>query len=313
VRLFQFHDDNFLQAHGEDNCARLDGLMAALENEGVDYRTTAFLIKARPDSITEEVAARLDKLGVVGVFLGVENASGTGLKALIRGSQVHHIGQAFDLLHRHGIIVTYNLLMFHPDATLDEINENILFMKNHPGYPFDFGRAEVVAGSPLERNVRKDGLLQGSWPNWDYRIKDPYVDRMFRINLATFRRQDSGYSRLAHSLIALAYGTYVVRRLYPGPAAEHVYGETGDLIRRSNAFILDHVLKMYALTAKQNTHEDIDQLAGSIREGCSGLATEAERLTRRMNRLQLVEKKFKKAGVAGALQQSSLLRGIFRV
>lgn len=313
VRLFQFHDDNFLQVHGEDNCARLDGLMAALENEGVDYRTTAFLIKARPDSITEEVAVRLDKLGVVGVFLGVENASGTGLKALIRGSQVHHIGLAFDILHRHGIIVTYNLLMFHPDATLDEINENILFMKNHPGYLFDFGRAEVVAGSPLERNVIKDGLLQGSWPNWDYRIKDPDVDRMFRINLATFRRPDSGYSRLAHSLIALAYGAYVVRRLYPGPAAEQVYEETGHLIRRSNAFILDHVLKMYALTAKQNTQEDIDQLAGSIQEGCSGLATEAERLTRLMNRLQLVEKKFKKAGVAGALQQSSLLRGIFRV
>ena len=70
--------------------------------------------------------------------------------------------------------------------------QNILFMKNHPEYPFDFGRAEVVAGSPLERRVIKDGLIKGSWPNWDYRIKDPAVDQMFRINLATFRRPDSG-------------------------------------------------------------------------------------------------------------------------
>jgi anaerobic magnesium-protoporphyrin IX monomethyl ester cyclase len=313
VRLFQFHDDNFLQAHEEDNCTRLDLLMAALKNENVDYGTTAFLIKARPDSITEEVADRLGKLGVVGVFLGVENASATGLKALIRGSEVHSIGRAFEILQKHNIIVTYNLLMFHPDATLDEINENILFMKHHPGYPFDFGRAEVVAGSPLERQVIKDGLLQGSWPNWDYRIRDPDVDRMFRINLATFRRPDSGYSRLAHSLIALAYGAYVVRRLYPGPAAENVYGETGDLINKSNAFVLDHVLKMYALTAKQNTQEDIDLLAGSIHNGCSRLATEAEQLTCRMNRLQLVEKKFRKAGVPGVLQHSALLRGIFRI
>ena len=313
VRLFQFHDDNFLQAHEEDNCARLDGLMAALKNEGVDYGTTAFLIKARPDSITEEVAVRLDRLGVVGVFLGVENASESGLKALIRGSKVYHIGQAFDILQKHNIIVTYNLLMFHPDATLDEINENILFMKNHPGYPFDFGRAEVVAGSPLERKVIKEDLLQGSWPNWDYRLKDADVDRMFRINLATFRRADSGYSRLAHSLIALAYGAYVVRRLYPGPSSEKVFRETGDLIKKSNAFVLDHVLKMYALTAKQNTQEDIDGLAGSIHNGCSGLATEAEQLTRRMDRMQLVEKKFRQAGVPGALQHSPLLRGIFRI
>jgi anaerobic magnesium-protoporphyrin IX monomethyl ester cyclase len=173
VRLFQFHDDNFLQAREEDNVARLDGLMAALRNERVDVGSTAFLIKARPDSITEEVAGRLAELGVVGVFLGVENASATGLRALIRGSKVEHIGRAFELLHKHGIIVTYNLLIFHPDATLDEINENILFMKKNPGYPFDFGRAEVVAGSPLERQVVREGLLQGSWPHWDYPHQRP--------------------------------------------------------------------------------------------------------------------------------------------
>jgi radical SAM superfamily enzyme YgiQ (UPF0313 family) len=295
VRLFQFHDDNFLQAKAEDNCARLDGLIAALEKEKVDYGRTAFLIKARPDSITEEVAARLRKLGVVGVFLGVENASESGLFALIRGSEVHHIGRAFELFRKYGIVVTYNLLIFHPDVTLDEINENILFLKNHPGYPFDFGRAEVVAGSPLERRVIKEGLIKGSWPNWDYRIPDPSVDQMFRINLATFRRPDSGYSKLAHTLIALAYRAYVIRRLYPGPAAQQINGETGDLIAKSNTVFLDHILKMYALT------------------GCHELEKEAEQLTTRMDRLQLAEKKFQQAGVPGEVQHSSLLRKIFRV
>jgi anaerobic magnesium-protoporphyrin IX monomethyl ester cyclase len=313
VQLFQFHDDNFLQANEEDNIARLDGLMEALGNEGVDYGTTAFLIKARPDSITEEVTTRLGKLGGVGVFLGVENASETGLAALIRGSKVRHIGQAFDILQKNGIIVTYNLLIFHPDATLDEINTNILFMKKHPGYPFDFGRAEVVAGSPLERRVIQDGLVQGNWPNWDYRIRDPDVDRMFRISLATFRSPDSGYSRLAHAMIALAYGAHVVRRLYPGPAAEEVYQETGALIHQSNAFVLDQIFQMYSLTAMPDPEKEIDLLAESIREGCRSLLSCAESLTRRMNRLQLAEKKFRQAGVPGILQQSPLLRGIFRI
>ncbi|NMB79808.1 MAG: radical SAM protein, partial [Methanomicrobiales archaeon] len=35
VRLFQFHDDNFLQAHNEENTRRLDGLMDALTGEGI--------------------------------------------------------------------------------------------------------------------------------------------------------------------------------------------------------------------------------------------------------------------------------------
>jgi radical SAM superfamily enzyme YgiQ (UPF0313 family) len=313
VRLFQFHDDNFLQEKTEDNCARLDGLMAALEKEKVEYGRTAFLIKARPDSVTEEVVARLKKLGVVGVFLGVENASESGLFALIRGSEVRHIGRAFELFRKYGIVVTYNLLMFHPDATLDEINQNILFMKNHTGYPFDFGRAEVVAGSPLERRLIRDGLIRGTWPNWDYHIRDPSVEQMFRINLATFRRPDAGYSKLAHSLIALAYRAYVLRRLYPGPAAQQLNGETGDLIAKSNVFILDHILKMYKLTARLVSKKDLDELAGSIRTGCNGLLKEADQLTARMDRLQLVEKRFGYAGVPGVVQDSSLLRRVFRV
>jgi hypothetical protein len=161
--------------------------------------------------------------------------------------------------------------------------------------------------------VIRDNLLQGSWPNWDYRIWDPAVDRMFRINLATFRRPDSGYSFLAHSLIALTYGASVVRRLCPGPAAEQLFWKTTDLITKSNAFVLDHVLQMDALTAKQGMQGEIDGLAGSIRQGCSGLTAEGEQLSRRLNRLQMVEKKFRESGVPGALQHLPLLRGIFRV
>lgn len=313
VRLFQFHDDNFLQAGEEENCARLDGLMAALEGEGFDCGSAAFLIKARPDSITAEVGARLAELGVVGVFLGVENASATGLSALIRGSAVRDIGRAFGILKRHRIIVTYNLLMFHPKATLDEINTNILFIKEHSGYPFDFGRAEIVAGSPLERQVIRDGLRQGNWPNWDYRIEDGDVDRMFRISLATFRRPDSGYSRLAHSLIALAYGSSAAQRLCPGPAAEDMGTETGALITKSTGFVLDQILKMYALTATESPMEELDRLAGSVHDGCTQLSGEAEALMHRMHRIQHVERMFRKAGVAGAAQHSPLLRWIFRI
>lgn len=313
VRLFQFHDDNFLGAKERDTIERLDGLMAALEKEKVDYDQTAFLIKARPDSITEKVAFKLRHLGVVGVFLGVENASESGLFSLIRGSEVTDIDRAFERLFQNGIIVTYNLLIFYPDATLDEINQNILFMKNHPGFPFDFGRAEVVAGSPLEQRVIKDGLIKGNWPNWDYQLRDPAVDQMFRINLATFRRKDSGYAKLAHAMIALAYHARVVHRLYPGPAAKQLNEETGELIAKSNAFVLDHIMKMYTLTSRLVSKADIDEFAHSIHNGCRPLVKEADALTKKMERLQMTEKKFRQVGVPGEVQFSPLLRRIFRL
>lgn len=313
VRLFQFHDDNFLLARERDTIARLDDLMAALDAEKVDYSTCAFLIKARPDSITPNVATRLWKLGVAGVFLGVENATDSGLFALIRGSETGSIERAFELLRQNNIIVTYNLLIFHPDATLDEINENLLFIRNHPGSPFDFGRAEIVAGSPLEQRVIRDGLIRGSWPNQDYRILDPAVEQMFRINLATFRLQKSAYAKLARTLIALAYRAYVVRRLYGGPVAKELLDATTELITKSNTFVLDHILKMYALTARLVSKKDIDDLASSIHNGCRDLVAEAEVLARRFDRLQQAEKKFRKTGVPGEVQFSPLLRKIFRI
>ncbi|MDD1653318.1 MAG: B12-binding domain-containing radical SAM protein, partial [Methanomicrobiales archaeon] len=279
IRLFQFHDDNFLLARTEENISRLEEIRAALEKEHVDTGSIAFLIKARPDSITSDTAEALKDLGVVGVFLGVENASATGLKALIRGSEIHDVHRAMEVLRERDMVVTYNLLIFHPDATLDEINENIWFVKDHPGYPFDFGRAEIVAGSPLERRVISAGLLRGEWPNWDYRIRDPEVERMFRINLATFRRQGSGYSQLTHTLIALAYRASMVQRLYPGPVAEKTGGETAALLGRSNRFVLEHILRMYALTADMKSENELDQLYGSIQLGCDRLKAEADRLS----------------------------------
>lgn len=207
----------------------------------------------------------------------------------------------------------YKLLNFHPDATLDEINKNIWFIKDLHECPFDFGRAEVVAGSPLEAQVIHKGLLQGNWPNWDYRIKDPAVEQMFRIFLATFRRSDCGFSGLVHSLIALAYRANIVRRIILGKVADQMHRETENLVRKTNAFVLNHIIRMYALTANLKSGKDLDQLGNSIRAGCRDLSCEAENLSQRMNRLQIVEKKFLYAGVPGVVQDSPMLQSIFRI
>ena len=101
--------------------------------------------------------------------------------------------------------MTFNLLIFHPTANLDEINQNIYFMSKYLDKAFDFGRAEIVAGSPLEKLVTKKGLLRGNWPQWDYIIEDSAVEKMFRINSLTFYRENSTYPNISHQLIALSY------------------------------------------------------------------------------------------------------------
>ena len=167
VRLFQFHDDNFVLATPAATLARLRALRVAIAAEGLDLRTLALLIKARPDAVDDAVARELAELGAVGVFLGIENASPSGLRALIRGTRLEDVHTALAALQARGLVATYNLLIFHPHATFAELDANLEFVRGHLTLPFDFGRAEIVAGSPLERLVVHEQRRRGEWPEWD--------------------------------------------------------------------------------------------------------------------------------------------------
>ncbi len=306
VRLFQFHDDNYMLPSKEETIDRINSLKKAIHEKGIDTRDIAFLIKARPDTVDLKVASALKEMGTVGVFLGVENASQTGLKALIRGSDLEDIETAVTAFRETGIITTYNLLIFHPAATLDEINQNILFAKENIDLPFDFGRAEIVAGSPLERMLVKDGGLRGRWPNWNYEIKDALVEKMFKINCLTFRRKESPYSRLAESTIAMAYHAYALKRLHKGPAADRLAGEARDLTKDINRFILKEMMEMYDLTLRKTEEEDINKLYNEIATGCDRRLASMKKTTDRMLRLQAIEGIFDMLGVKESAQDTRL-------
>ena len=258
VRLFQFHDDNFLLPSQKSSYNRLNILKKSLIKEGVELDDIALLIKTRPDGINEEIIALLEELGTVGVFLGVENASNSGLKALARASTIDEINYSLKLLKNFNMGVTFNLLMFHPRATLDEINENIYFMDKNMEKAFDFGRAEIVAGSPLEKLVKRKGLLRGQWPQWDYRIQDDAAEKMFRINALTFYRENSTYPELSHKLIALSYRSELLQRFYPGTKSQKLKNESLSLIKNCNEFTLDCLLNIYSMVPETEIEKDIN-------------------------------------------------------
>ena len=288
-RLFQFHDDNFMLPSKKETAKRLADIKKAVEEKNIKTKNIAFLIKARPDTIDDEVAFALKELGVVGVFLGIENATESGLKALRRGTTLENIYQAISSLKKFDIEITFNLLIFHPNATLDEIDKNIDFLQNNIQYPFDFGRAEVVAGSPLEKMlIEKNGLI-GSWPNWDYGMDDKLVEKMFKINLFSFRRKNAYYSRLAHSSIALGYHAYVLKRLHPGPIADKLFLDANELIKQINGFIIDQIKKMRFLAINSSPDEDIRKFYEELSTGCQNFLRFVWRLNSRIRRLQIAE------------------------
>lgn len=291
VRLFQLHDDNFLFPSKKRSLDRIKALQSALDAKNIDTDKIAFLIKTRPESIDEDVAVALKSIGTVGVFLGIENASKSGLKALARGSIIENITESMEILKKHQIAVTFNLLMFHPRANLKEINENIYFMKENKDHAFGFGRAEIVAGSPLDIYVRRKRLLTGEWPSYDYRILDNSVEKMFRINALTFYRKDSPYPTLSQQMIAIYYRAAMLERLYNSKRTSKLSRLTNSLIVNFNQMVLENFLQVYGLTADLKSKNEIDELYLKINEDCTFFTDEIGKLSLKMGKFQAIQQK----------------------
>lgn len=313
VKLFQFHDDNFLLPNQKKSLERIKSIKKGLIREKVDMDSIAVMIKTRPDSLDEEIMSSLVEMGTVGIFLGVENASKSGLKALKRGSNLDHIYDSIELIEKYPISTTFNLLIFHPTANLDEINQNIYFMNKYLDKAFDFGRAEIVAGSPLEEIVRKKGLLRGKWPQWDYIIEDSAVEKMFRINSLTFYRENSPYPDISHQLIALSYRAQLLERLYPGVKSSKLSKESKNIIRKSNEFTLEKLLNIYQITAETELKSSIYEIYSEMRDFYGNINGMVGNLSDEMLRFQLLEQSFQYHGLEGYLQNSKTLGKIFRI
>jgi len=232
VRIYNFQDDNFFLPKPEQALARFTELRDQLFAAGV--KDIAIAVKARPDSINRAALSVLDELGVFRVFLGVENASERALANLNRKCTRAEIENALTILNDFDIHIAYNLLMFEPDTTLDDILINLRFMERHMDNPFNFCRAEAYAATGLEKKLRDYGILVGDYFGFDYRIKDPKVETLHRIaNYAFFDRNFSDFG-LHYFNMEVDFSFQLLRRFYPEILSQELRSEVRSFIKETN-------------------------------------------------------------------------------
>lgn len=211
--IFCFHDDNLLKPRPEDTLTRLGQIRSSLDARGVGR--LGLIGKCRPDCVTPELARSLREMGVIRLYVGVENASEMGALHLNRARQTEHVDAALAACREAGIFVCYNLLIFEPDAKLEDIAANIAFIRGHADHPVNFCRAEPYAGTPLAQKLADRGALTGSYLGYDYRITDDRTELLFRICAAAFRQRNFDPSGVANRYMGLGYSQVVLEHFYP--------------------------------------------------------------------------------------------------
>ena len=230
IDIFIFHDDNFFVPGHDRNLERIHALADALEARGVGRIGT--VVKARPVDVTPEVfRTAQERLGCIRVFLGIETDSARGLRTLHRCVQRDQNHEAMRILADLGLYVCFNMLIFDPDTTIEDLETNLAFMETHVESPWNFGRVELYAGTPLLARMQAEGRCTGDYLGWDYRLASPEVQRIFEITMRCFYPRNFAAGALANRLQSTRFDAEVCRHFHPGVFRESWLNEAKGLSR----------------------------------------------------------------------------------
>jgi anaerobic magnesium-protoporphyrin IX monomethyl ester cyclase len=214
IEVFVFHDDNFFVPGHKRNAERFTALADALEARGIGRFAT--VVKARPSDVEPEVFRILkERLQCIRVYVGVETDADQGLKTLRRWSRPRQNHLAIDLVRSLGLYTCFNLLLFDPDTTVASIETNVAFMREACDFPFNFGRVELYAGTPLLSRMQAEKRCWGDYMQWDYALASPEVDRIFALSMQCFHERNFGDNALANNLMGTRFDVEVARHFHP--------------------------------------------------------------------------------------------------
>ncbi len=212
TRQFVFHDDNFLVPAVAHNKTRIEGFDKAFKSRGME--DIALLIKCRPADANLEVLSRLKEMGLVRIFMGIESATEMGLLTLDRHQTVGQSTKALEICAELDISAQFTIMTFNPDANLNTLRADLAFMRKFAGNPLNFCRAEIYAGTPLEKRMIALGRARGDYRAREYSMYDPVADLACTISLDLFYDRSWGDGSLMQKTIGLDHMIAVRKRFH---------------------------------------------------------------------------------------------------
>ena len=185
-------------------------------------------------------------------FLGIEAPpTADGLSDLERRQDVKDSERALETCSDLGISAQFTLMIFHPDATLDTLRSDVAFMRRFCGNPLNFCRAEIYAGTPLEKRMIALGRARGDYLARVYNLSDPVADLACNLSLDLFDSRCWSNGSLMQSAIGLDHLAAVRKRFDHQPSGAALCGRVGTWLRSVNldtTSLLEEVIDLSAST-----------------------------------------------------------------
>jgi TonB family protein len=105
-------------------------------------------------------------------------------------------------------------MTFNPDANWNTLRADLAFMRRFAGNPLNFCRAEIYAGTPLEKRMIALGRARGDYRAREYSMYDPVADLACTISLELFYDRCWGNGSLMQNTIGLDHMVAVRKRFH---------------------------------------------------------------------------------------------------
>lgn len=125
VKDFYFADPNFI-GPGKGGRERIFKLLELLKPLNI-----TFGMETRPNDLDDEILDHLVEAGMTSLLMGIESGSATILRHIQKGSTADIGSRAIRLCREHGIDPEIGFLMFVPDATVNDLRDNMGFLKEN--------------------------------------------------------------------------------------------------------------------------------------------------------------------------------------
>jgi anaerobic magnesium-protoporphyrin IX monomethyl ester cyclase len=272
TRLFLFDDEQFLPP-GDERQARVEAFAQELARRELKI---AFTIKCRPDDVEPGILGRLQEIGLLRVYVGIESGCQATLDLLGKGVTVQRNSEALATLDRLGLIADFYCLMFHPWSTLGTIRAELAFLEQiirQYATVCSFSEIAVYPGTSLARRLQGEGRGGGlPWP-LAYEITDPRAELLRRLNTLIFGAS-SAHDRMRDRITQVWFALLLARRFRPERFAKEQADQLRSLVRRLNHETVEVWQEMAEFARQEDIHDArwvntrAGEWAGAVRGAC---------------------------------------------
>lgn len=151
----------FVDAVFNDPERRYHTFLRRLRARNVRVAFAAFL---SPFQLTEPDVELLSSSGMIAAELGIDASTDETLRGLGKNFTFEEARTAAELLRKHGIGVTTNVMFGGPGETMETVRRGIANLRSlEPAHTLVFSGIRILPGTPLCRIAEAEGKLPADW------------------------------------------------------------------------------------------------------------------------------------------------------